>query len=242
MRTIYIVFTNKKLSSSELEGMKQYMFLCPYDVIQAGDMIEDNRYPTLMQVVRWSWNTSKVQYGVTLKTIEPLRLNGAAIATVNYSEAEQKVLNSIEARNISVTLEQAREWFNSDNSTLRTLALNAYTESELVGYDYIKSCVDTQMMKLYIPQDDCGKVFINSKLAILAKYFNGNWKKQPGEDGYYISYTPDKNTTSGSNVIDNIHILRSTLCHSAGIIYFKRREDAKRAIQILGKDIKYLFS
>lgn len=38
VRTIYVVFTNKKLSNSELRGMKQYMFLCPYDIIQAGDI------------------------------------------------------------------------------------------------------------------------------------------------------------------------------------------------------------
>lgn len=148
----------------------------------------------------------------------------------------------MEARNISITLEQAIEWFHSDNSTLRTLALNAYTESELASYDYIKSCVDTQMMKLYIPQDDCGKAFINSKLAILAKHFNGNWRRLPGEDGYYISYTPDKNTTLGRDVIDNVHVLGSTLCYSAGVIYFKRRKDAERAVQILGKDLKHLFS
>nr|DAG93722.1 MAG TPA: hypothetical protein [Crassvirales sp.] len=36
-----------------------------------------------------------------------------------------------EKRNIKVTLEQAMEWYNSDNSTLRTLALSAYTEDEL---------------------------------------------------------------------------------------------------------------
>lgn len=51
VRTIYVVYTNQKLSNSQLKGMKQYMFLCPYDIIQAGDMIEDNRYSTLMQVV-----------------------------------------------------------------------------------------------------------------------------------------------------------------------------------------------
>lgn len=28
------------------------MFLCPYDMVQIGDMIEDNRYSTSMQVVR----------------------------------------------------------------------------------------------------------------------------------------------------------------------------------------------
>lgn len=147
----------------------------------------------------------------------------------------------MEARNISVTLEQAKEWYNSDNTTLRTLALNAYSESELTDYDYIKSCVDTQAIKLYIPQDDCGKVLINSKLAILAKYFNGNWERHPGREGYYISYTRDGNITSINDIIDNIYILKNTLVYTAGVTYFKREEDAKKAIEILGKDIKYLF-
>lgn len=59
--------------------MKQYRFLCPYDIIQAGDMIEDNRYSTSMQVVSWNRCTAQVQNGITLKTIEPSRLNGAAL-------------------------------------------------------------------------------------------------------------------------------------------------------------------
>ena len=82
VRTIYVVFTNKKLSNSELRGMKQYMFLCPYDLIQAGDIIDDNRYSTSMQVVSWNRNTAQVQNGITLKVIEPSRLNGAAIDKV----------------------------------------------------------------------------------------------------------------------------------------------------------------
>jgi hypothetical protein len=79
VRTIYVVYTNQKLSNSQLRGMKQYMFLCPYDIIQAGDMIEDNRYSTSVQVVSWNRYTAQVQNGITLKTIEPSRLNGAAI-------------------------------------------------------------------------------------------------------------------------------------------------------------------
>ena len=152
VRTIYVVYTNQKLSNSQLRGMKQYRFLCPYDIIQAGDMIEDNRYSTSMQVVSWNRCTAQVQNGITLKTIEPSRLNGAAIVRMNYSEAEQKVLNSMEARNISVTLEQAREWYNSGNSTLRTLALNAYTESELMGYDYIKQLVKREVLSSQQPK------------------------------------------------------------------------------------------
>lgn len=67
VRTIYVVYTNQKLSNSQLRGMKQYMFLCPYDIIQAGDMIEDNRYSTPMQVVSWNRNTAQVQNGITLQ-------------------------------------------------------------------------------------------------------------------------------------------------------------------------------
>ena len=42
-------------------------------------------------------------------------------------------------------------------------------------------------------------------------------------------------------IIDNICILKNTLVYTAGVTYFKREEDAKKAIEILGKDIKYLF-
>lgn len=51
IRTIHVVFTDKKLSCYELGGMKQYMFLCPYNGIYVGDMIKDKRYSTAMQVV-----------------------------------------------------------------------------------------------------------------------------------------------------------------------------------------------
>ena len=82
VRTIYVVFTNKKLSNSGLRGMKQYMFLCPYDRIKAGDIIDDNRYSTPMQVVSWNRNTAQVQDGITLKTIEPYKLNGVKVKCV----------------------------------------------------------------------------------------------------------------------------------------------------------------
>lgn len=37
----------------------------------------------------------------------------------------------MEERNIAVTLDKAREWFNSENTTLRKLALQAFSEKEL---------------------------------------------------------------------------------------------------------------
>ena len=245
VRTIYVVFTNKKLSNSELRGMKQYMFLCPYDIIQAGDIIDDNRYSTSMQVVSWNRCTAQVQNGITLKTIEPSRLNGLKIVCtlpLNGSDFDiDKQRNNMEARNISVTLEQAREWYNSGNTTLRTLALNAYAESELVGYEYMKSCIDKDTVGLTIPHGD--KVLTNGKLAIIAKYLNGSWEMGAGKTGYFIG----KSSMGGSAVIAQVDLTHGIAIYEhktvqyAGIVYFKNAEDAKKAAKMLGADIRYLF-
>lgn len=240
VRTIYVVYTNQKLSNSQLRGMKQYRFLCPYDIIQAGDMIEDNRYSTSMQVVSWNRCTAQVQNGITLKTIEPSRLNDAAIVRMNYSEAEQKVLNSMEARNISVTLEQAREWYNSGNSTLRTLALNAYTESELMGYDYIKQLVKREATSIIVPEGEVKKINVYSRLAIVAKYFNGSWNKTTRNTGYFLG----NYSTSCGPVVDTcngVGVYQHNMVQYAGVIYFKNQEDAIKAVKILGESIKDLF-
>lgn len=235
-----MVYTNQKLSNSQLKGMKQYMFLCPYDIIQAGDIIDDKRYSTSMQVVSWNRNTAQVQNGITLKVIEPSRLNGVAIVTVNYSEAEQKVLNNMEARNISVTLEQAREWYNSGNSTLRTLALNAYTESELMGYDYIKQLVKREATSVIVPEGEVKKITVHSKLAIVAKYFNGSWNKTTRNTGYFLG----NYSTSCGPVVDTcngVGVYQHNMVQYAGVIYFKNQEDAIKAVKILGESVKDLF-
>lgn len=193
-----------------------------------------------MQVVSWNRNTAQVQNGITLKTIEPSRLNGAAIVRMNYSEAEQKVLNSMEARNISVTLEQAREWYNSGNSTLRTLALNAYTESELMGYDYIKQLVKREATSVIVPEGEVKKINVYSRLAIVAKYFNGSWNKTTRNTGYFLG----NYSTSCGPVVDTcngVGVYQHNIVQYAGVIYFKNQEDAIKAVKILGESVKDLF-
>ena len=246
VRTIYVVFTNKKLSNSGLRGMKQYMFLCPYDRIKAGDIIDDNRYSTPMQVVSWNRNTAQVQDGITLKTIEPYKLNGVKVKCtlpLNGSDFDIDKQRNMEARNISVTLEQAREWYNSGNPTLRTLALNAYAKSELVGYEYMRSCVEKETFGLTIPRSDASKVRTNSKLAIIAKYLNGSWEMSAGKTGYFIG----KSSMGGSSVIAQVDLTNGIAIYEhktvqyAGIVYFKNAEDAKEAAKMLGAEIGYLF-
>ena len=44
----------------------------------------------------------------------------------------------MEERNITVTLEKAKEWFNSGNATLKEIALQAFSEEELTTFDFTK--------------------------------------------------------------------------------------------------------
>lgn len=44
----------------------------------------------------------------------------------------------MEKREITITLDKAKEWFNSNNETLKELALQAFSEEELIIFDFTK--------------------------------------------------------------------------------------------------------
>ena len=44
----------------------------------------------------------------------------------------------MEERNLTVTLNKAKEWFNSGNATLKEIALQAFSEEELTTFDFTK--------------------------------------------------------------------------------------------------------
>ena len=44
----------------------------------------------------------------------------------------------MEKRKITITLDKAKEWFNSNNETLKELALQAFSEKELTVFDFTK--------------------------------------------------------------------------------------------------------
>lgn len=238
VRTIYVVFTNIRLSDPQVRNMKQYKFLCPYDMVQVGDMIEDDRYSQRMQVVGCTQCVNDVQDGIILKTIQPSKING--IKVICDWSTNNKQIGNMEARNISVTLEQAREWYNSGNSTLRTLALNAYTEQELMGYDYIKQLVKREATSVIVPEGEVKKITVHSKLAIVAKYFNGSWNKTTKNTGYFLG----NYSTSCGPVVDTcngVGVYQHNMVQYAGVIYFKNQEDAIKAVKILGESVKDLF-
>lgn len=150
----------------------------------------------------------------------------------------------METRNISVTLEQAREWYNSRNATLRTLALNAYTKEELELnyslYSLIESKVDQACICSYIPSCEVKKFEVLAKLATIAKFYNKDWERTIYNTGYFIS-----NHNPGNGPVDdcykNIGVYKHNSAQYAGVIYFKHSEDAAKAIKILGDEVKELF-
>lgn len=245
VRTIYVVYTDQKLSYSETRKMKQYMFLCPFDNIQAGDMIKDKRYSTAMQVVGWDKNSCEVQGGIKLKVIEPFLLNGKVMnqCTGSDFDIDKQRNNMEEKRSVSISLEEAREWYKSGNNALKAIALKAYSENELAGYEYMKSQVNTQPSGCSIPYLERGKWDTLHKLAIMAKYYNGSWEMKAGKTGYFIG----KSSMGGSavvqqvNLTDGIAIYEHRTVQYAGIVYFKNAQDAKEAAKLLFDELSLLF-
>lgn len=62
----------------------------------------------------------------------------------------------MEARSVKVTIEQAREWVNSDNETLKTLALSAYSKEELE-----EETLDSIRNKLQLSMNGCKQAIIS---------------------------------------------------------------------------------
>ena len=198
MLTIIVIFTERKVSPNEIPSYKKYKFLCNYDTVSLYDMVEDPRYTGKLMVVEFTRDTDRVQQGMTLVDIYITKVNGQVIkqpaGLVNGSLAgsdfdidKQRTDNMEEERNIKVTLKQAIEWYNSGNSTLRTLALSAYTEDELkFDFKYINSKVCSTCFCANVPANEAEKYNTLADLAIIAKFFNGSWKKTTSNTGYFL--------------------------------------------------------
>lgn len=113
----------------------------------------------------------------------------------------------MEERNITVTLNKAREWFNSGNATLKEIALQAFSENELkfnfrnitsfkkacevldIDYDDINSVIGEAIMY------GCGKSSAAKlKLNIIRKALNLGYDlqltKNPEDSYIYYPYNP----------------------------------------------------
>ena len=117
-------------------------------------------------------------------------------------------------RNVKISLEKAREWYNSGNESLREVALQAFKESELVEkpWELIKTFEDACMV-LNINPDAVYLIFDSHlqnmyKLKVIKKALNGvEWEPKlnkgtiyypwlryyPKDSSYDSSWTPVAN-------------------------------------------------
>lgn len=221
MKTIEIIFTNTRRDPKITDT--KYLFLCNNLEVCIGDLITDHRYSTKLLVVNIYDEDAVIQNGYTLKTVH-----------TDIIEHQP--------RNISITLEQAREWYFGDNATLKILALKAYDEMELcTSYDYIIKHIDADSISLLVPSEDRIFYVTLSELSTIANYYNNGWKKTEYNTGYFIG-----KSAIGIKAVEtsykDIYIFKHDNVKYPGIVYFKNKEDVIKALHILNKeDLNNLF-
>ena len=147
--------------------------------------------------------------------------------------------NMEEKRNIQISLEEAREWYNSGDSFKKELALKAYKEIELSITTY--SDVRASLRNTAIA-DSIAKGEVYRKLLNVAKCFNSayniEYNSRICRQNYYII---TKKSTPALFVKYKGFSINKNICKSDYEIAFNSLNAAKRAIDILGDELNILF-
>lgn len=234
IRTIFVTFPN---NGKYTKNAKQYAFLCSYDNVNIGDIIIDNRYNSPMLVVNISHNINR-------------HLNGFVLKDIIISSIKQKSINSKQekmdtTRTLSITLAQAREWYQGNDATLKKLALSIFKEEELIDFDVIRTTINASYITIPYILGKEGKEIALGKLRVIAEYFNKGWKKTKDNTGYFLGqlakgFTYDINI-KWPGLPDNIEIIKHNTVYYPGIVYFRNPDDILKAMRILDSDIEALF-
>ena len=145
----------------------------------------------------------------------------------------------MEKRSIKISLEEAREWYNSGNSFKRDLALKAYSEVELSISTYSDILA---LLKDKVRGDSLDKSEIYRKLLNVAKCFNNIYSiKYDSHLRVPIYYTITKKWESAYFTKHKDLFINKSVCKSPYEIAFNSEEAAKKAIDILGDELNILF-
>lgn len=151
--------------------------------------------------------------------------------------------NMEEKRSIKISLEEAKEWYNSGNSLKRELALKVYKKEELE---------ETYLNIIgKVPYDTTRKNSIKRdmyvKLLNTAAYVNSIYPKEHRKGiKYYFQYILTKRGTCTEYSQPLFHKgfwINKTFVHypETFIVTFNSEEAAKKAIDILGDELNVLF-
>ena len=246
MRLCTIIFP--ETSSSRI---KEYTFKIPHmPYVEEGDILRNPHYQNSpMKVIRvfdYPVGVCNFYNGYLLKELLPCE---TSVETPSTRFNNNQTNNNVEKRNITVSLEEARNWYNGENQTLRKLALQAYTEKELSEPQNFKEVLKALgIQSINIGMKVNGKevsgaeigneLAVHIKLMFIAKYFNGTWKPEMDKTKYFLGRTPYSYDLPNSAKLDNgyyIGIHARIKC--PGIIYFQKQEDVRKAYEMLKDEL-----
>lgn len=249
MRLCTIVFPESSSSRT-----KEYTFKIPKMLyVREGDILRNPNYGNApMKVVRvFDYPVNNVYNGYILKELLPLdtRVESSSTRFNNHQTS-----NNMEKRNIKVSLEEARNWYNSKDQTLRKLALQAYTENELTEPQTLKEVLEalgvhslhlnmklggkdaasTMKLSKEIGIEIGSELTLHMKLALIAKYFNGTWELDMNKTKYFLAKTHYSYDLPNSIRLDtNYCIGTHERVMYPGIVYFQKQEDVRKAYEML---------
>lgn len=164
VRTINVVYTTRKLSGSEASRLKTYMFLCSYDQVSVGDLIESPMYTTSMQVIGVSNYAAKEQNGITLKDIIIDTINGAKVLS-NQPNNNQKS-NKMEKKSMfNSFIEKYKSQFIPEKEESLKLSMDGNI-CVPIGSEYVGINADNELISY--PTEMCMDV----PVYIISKPFN----------------------------------------------------------------------
>lgn len=164
VRTINVVYTTRKLSGSEASKLKAYIFLCSYDQIKVGDLIESPMYTPSMQVIGVSNYATREQNGITLKDIIIDTINGAKVSN-NQLNNNQKS-NKMEKKSVfSSFIEKYKSQFIPEKEESLKLSMDGNI-CVPIGSEYVGINADNELISY--PTEMCMDV----PVYIISKPFN----------------------------------------------------------------------
>lgn len=245
MRLCTIIFPE---TSSRI---KEYTFKIPKMLyVKEGDILRNSNYQNSpMKVIRvfdYPVGVYNIYNGYLLKELLPCE---TSVETPSTRFNNNHTSNNMEKRNITVSLEEARNWYNGENQTLRKLALQAYTEKELNEPQSFKEVLKSLGIQsinvgMKVNGKEVSSVEIGNELAIhiklmfIAKYFNGTWKPEMNKK-YFLAKIPSSYVLPNSIKLDNGYYIgtHETVLYP-GIVYFQKEEYVRKAYEMLKDELR----
>lgn len=251
MRLCTIIFPETSASR-----IKEYTFKIPkMPYVEEGDILRNSHYQNApMKVIRvFDYNVGayNIYNGHLLKELLP---DDTEIESPSARFNNNQTNNNMEKRNITISLEEARNWYNGKDQTLRKLALQAYTEKELSEPQYFWEILDSFKVKnlkldLQMSPKDIPSILepakeihkeltLHMKLAFIAKYFNGTWKPEMDKK-YFLAKIPSSYVLPNSIKLDNGYYIgtHETVLYP-GIVYFQKEEYVRKAYEMLKDELR----